>query len=271
MNRQVLSAALAIVTSVFFISACSKKGSPADPCAAKTISLTATTADAAAGASNGSITVTAAGSTGFTYSINGGSFVSSNVFSNLAPGSYTLIAKDGEGCTGQASFTVNAADACAGKNIVFAPVTVAADKCVNDGQLTVTVTGSTGFQYKLDGGAYQASNLFGNVAAGPHTVFAKDAAGCEKNTAVTVAEKPAGPLFTAVKAVITARCVGCHNTTTANGGANFDSDCGIVSKGNRIKVRAVDQGTMPQGGPQLAQADKDKITNWINAGGKHSN
>jgi uncharacterized membrane protein len=85
------------------------------------------------------------------------------------------------------------------------------------------------------------------------------------NTVDPCAGQP-GVLFTAVKAVITQNCVGCHNNTNSQGGMNWTQNCNIVSYKARIKVRAVDQGTMPPTGP-LSQADKDKITAWINAGG----
>ena len=77
----------------------------------------------------------------------------------------------------------------------------------------------------------------------------------------------AGPLFTAVKTLMAANCQSCHNNTIANGGMNWTVDCNIVINKTRIKARAVDEGTMPPTGP-LAQAEKDKITAWINAGGK---
>lgn len=78
-----------------------------------------------------------------------------------------------------------------------------------------------------------------------------------------------GPLFTAVKSLIQANCESCHNNSIANGGMNWTSNCNIVTNKDRIKVRAVDNNPtpMPPTGA-LAQADKDKITAWINAGGR---
>ena len=80
----------------------------------------------------------------------------------------------------------------------------------------------------------------------------------------------AGALFTAVKALVQQRCIGCHNNNFASGGVNFSVDCNIISNQARIKIRAVDQGTMPPNGP-LSQTDKNKITAWINAGGAITN
>ncbi len=163
------------------------------------------------------------------------------------------------------------ADACAGKTIVITATPTATEACTADGKIDVTATGSTGFTFKLNSaGTYQASGAFSNVAAGDYTVFAKDGAGCEITKLVTVASGGvAGPLFTAVKGLVTAKCQSCHNSSTANGGMNWQVECNIVKNKTRIKVRAVDEGTMPQSG-SLAQADKDIITNWINAGGGYT-
>ena len=80
----------------------------------------------------------------------------------------------------------------------------------------------------------------------------------------------AGANFLAVKSVLAANCVSCHGGSSPRAGINFADDCTIVSKAARIKVRAVDVGDMPPGGP-LSSADKPKITDWINAGGKYNN
>jgi uncharacterized membrane protein len=82
---------------------------------------------------------------------------------------------------------------------------------------------------------------------------------------------PMGPLFTQVRAIITNNCNSCHNNSIANGGMNWTIDCNLVFNKERIKVRAVDNvpSSMPPTGP-LPQADKDKITAWLAAGGRFS-
>jgi hypothetical protein len=159
---------------------------------------------------------------------------------------------------------------CAGKTIVINATPTSSEPC--DAAIEVTATGSTNFSYKLNsGGTYQGSAKFTNLAPGNYTVFAKDGDGCEKSVAVTIASSgTAGMLFTTVKNLVAARCQSCHNNTIANGGMNFQVECNIVIHKDRIKVRAVDEATMPLTGP-LPQAEKDIISNWINAGGKYSN
>ena len=79
-----------------------------------------------------------------------------------------------------------------------------------------------------------------------------------------------GPLFIAVRGVITNNCIICHNNSNLNGNMNWTIDCNIVTNRARIKARAVDEKTMPPTGP-LSQADRDKITDWLNAGGAITN
>ncbi len=167
---------------------------------------------------------------------------------------------------------VTPTDLCAGKTIVITPVATDANACGGNGRIKVTATGSTGFTYKLNsGGTYQADDSFGNVAAGSYTVFAKDKDGCEKSVAATVGSTgTAGPLFTAVKNLMAAKCQSCHNNTVQNGGMNWEIECNIVTNSDRIKVRAVDLGTMPQSGP-LSQTEKNIISDWIAAGGGFAN
>jgi hypothetical protein len=97
-------------TSAIIFNACSKGSGtmspPTDPCAGVTITVVGAATDADAGSSNGSITATASGSTGFIYSLNSGTFQTSGTFSNLAAGKYTITAKNANGCSGTTSTSV---------------------------------------------------------------------------------------------------------------------------------------------------------------------
>lgn len=114
--KLIANATVALLSIIILLNACSKGGSApttpstptppsTDPCAGKTITVSgsATVADACSGAK---VSVTASGSTGFTYSIDGGSFQASSDFSNVVSGDHTIAAKDGAGCTQTAKVTV---------------------------------------------------------------------------------------------------------------------------------------------------------------------
>lgn len=268
---------LALATLIIY--SCSKGSDdpspPPNPCAGITVLVTGTTTTTSSSTSaDGSITATATGGSGFTYQLGTGAFQSSGSFTGLAAGTYTITAKNSNGCTGSAQFSVTAGNICAGFTITVTGTATSATPCVTpaNGSVTVTATGSTGLTYSINGGAFQASNTFSNLAAGNYTVTAKNANGCTGTSAtITVGTATAGPLFSAVRTLLDSRCVGCHNAGNANGGMNWTVDCNVVNNKDRIKARAVDNNpsSMPPTGP-LPQADKDKITAWINAGGRYT-
>jgi hypothetical protein len=163
-------------------------------------------------------------------------------------------------------------DPCAGKTIsVSGATTVLTDPCSSNGKITISASGSTGFTYSLDGGTFQASNEFQSVSGGEHTITAKDAAGCSQSTKVTLVASAAGPLYTAVKNLMSVNCSSCHTGISGAGAKDLTTDCNIVTNKDRIKIRAVDGSPsfMPQGG-KLSAADMKKITDWVNAGGRYS-
>lgn len=256
------------------IGSCSK-GDPApnDPCTGVTVSVTGTTTNPTGGASNGNIIATASGASGFTYSLNGGAFQATGQFANLAPGPYTVTAKSSAGCTGSASFTLTATGGCTGVTINITATPTGVTPCVSgSGSISIAATGgATPYTYSLNtGGQFQSSNTFSNLNQGTYSVSVRDANGCTAlQNSIVVGERAAGPLFTAVKALIQANCVSCHNANVANGGVNLNADCNIVSARERIRVRAVDGtgGPMPQSG-LLPLTERQKITAWINAGGR---
>jgi hypothetical protein len=249
-----------------------------NPCTGVTITVTATVTNATTGQSNGSIVATATGGTGFTYSINGGAFQATGTFNNLAAGNYTITARTAAGCQGSAQFTVGANNPCAGVIINLSTTTVNAVPCGGpQGSITASATGSTGFTFSLNSGAFQAGTVFNNLAAGSYTITARDANGCTQTVNATVGNASAGPLFSAVRSIITANCAvaGCHNASAA-GGINFTVDCNIVSSGQRIKARAVDAaGTgsqmPPPPNPALSAVQRQAITDWLTAGGRFDN
>lgn len=124
------------------------------------------------------VTAAASGGTGtFEFSIDGMNFQASNEFSGLANGDYTVTARDANGCTATTQVTVNVGSLA----LVSADVT-GEILCFGDATATVTATATGGippYEYALDGGAYQSSNVFNGVAAGTHTVKVRDAMGVE--------------------------------------------------------------------------------------------
>jgi subtilisin-like proprotein convertase family protein len=122
------------------------------------------------------VTVTASGGTGvLEYSINGTNFQTSNTFSNLANGDYTVTVRDANGCTATTQVTVNVPSLA-----LISVVQTHEILCFGDhtGALEVTATGGIPpYDYSLNDGAYQSSNTFTGLGSGTYTVKVRDSAG----------------------------------------------------------------------------------------------
>ncbi|MEZ5057225.1 MAG: zinc-dependent metalloprotease family protein [Saprospiraceae bacterium] len=136
------------------------------------------------------VTATGNGGTGsLEYSINGTDFQASNVFNNVAVGNYTLTVRDQNGCTATAPFVV------AGSNLAVNLTKVQDITCNNENDGIVEALaggGNTPYEYSLNGGNYQSSNRFENLAAGDYTVDVRDNSGTiiGSNT-ITIVNPPA--------------------------------------------------------------------------------
>ncbi len=251
-----------------------------NPCVGVTVTVTTSQVNPTTGASNGSITASATGGTGFTYSLNNGVFQASGIFSNLAVGTYTITAKNANGCIGSTLVTLTATSPCTNVSIVINHTLVNTTPCItptNNGSITASATGSTGFTYNINGGIYQATGLFASLNAGTYLVGAKDANGCTSTKSIVVGVVPQGPTFAAVRTLITNRCSGsgCHMNGGSAAGYNFDANCSIVTFWDQINKTTVLYTNgwvkMPKS-PQafFTAAEKATITNWVNAGHRYT-
>lgn len=261
---------------ILYAAACSKSMPPSPPppntCAAKNIVISNIITSSGACGSTGSITVSAAGSTGFTYKLNSsGVYQASPAFNNIGAATYIVFVKDADGCERSVTATVGATGNPA---FTISTAVVPAGNCGGtDGSVTINASGSSGFMYKLNSGIYQTSNLFSGLSSSSNTVTVKDLSGCEITATANVPVNTApGPKFLAARSVIQANCSGssCHTNGGNQGGRNFDTDCNIVAAKIRINQRAVIEGTMPQGGP-LTASNKAILADWFNAGGGFNN
>ncbi|TCJ14361.1 hypothetical protein EPD60_10215 [Flaviaesturariibacter flavus] len=122
----------------------------------------------------------------FSYSINNGAYGSSNTFTGLNPGTYSVIARDAN-CADTMTVTVLPPAGLSGTTATVP------SGCNPSGSITVTPTSGTApYTYALDGSpTFQSSNIFTAVAAGAHTVTIKDAQGCTGTVNVTVGTRAA--------------------------------------------------------------------------------
>lgn len=160
-------------------------------------------------------------------------------------------------------------DPCAGVNYTIEYSKSESVGSLNNGAITISFPVGDTIQYSLNNGTFQASRFFTNLAPGNYVITVKNKKDCRDTVHTTILSY--GPKYALVKQVITGYCGPCHLGTAMEGGMNFDTDTRIVAAKDRIKARAVDGNPsfMPQGG-QLTTIDKQKITDWITAGGRTS-
>ena len=168
------------------------------------------------GSDDGEITVTASGGTAaLEYSLDGITYQSSNTFTGLADGPYTVTIRDFNGCTQTVSGSVQP-----GSDLnLTATVDSVSCNAGSDGQVTLTASGGfTPYEYSDDNITFGGSNVFGGLTAGTYTFYAQDASGCSGQTTVDVEEPDA---ITASLTIVDESCDGSNDgeiTVTASGG-----------------------------------------------------
>lgn len=159
------------------------------------------------GGSDGTITVlNGTGGTGtYSYGLNNQNYQSSNIFSSVAAGTYTVYLRDIAGCFATEIVTVTEPAAIA------ATTSATGANCNGsfDGSVSVTASGGTApYIYSIDGENFQSSSVFSELESGTYTITIEDAGGCQL-TVTTVVTQPAP-----VTASITTGASTCGN---ANG------------------------------------------------------
>ena len=140
------------------------------------------------GDTNGSITVTlSGGSGGYQYSIspNLNQFDTINTFTDLAPGDYTVIAQDMNGCFEMLEYTIGQPE------MMQISATSTPEICIGEenGTITVTITGGTApYSTSLNDKSNFVQDQFDftDMASGSYLLFVRDANGCEDNIVVVV-------------------------------------------------------------------------------------
>ncbi|WP_025616278.1 T9SS type B sorting domain-containing protein [Cellulophaga baltica] len=147
------------------------------------------TAVICAGDTNGYINVSLAGGSGdYIYAIspNLAQFDTINSFTDLAPGTYTVIAQDKNGCFVQTEYTITAATP------IVIDATPTGETCLgsDDGTIDLILSGGTApYSTRLENTSYVADMIrYTDLPSGIHTVYVLDDLGCETSIEVTIAE-----------------------------------------------------------------------------------
>lgn len=214
---------------------------------------------------DGSISVTGSGGEEpYNYNLNGGEYQTSSEFDRLAPGSYTIIVKDFNGCKKSLLVDVGAANS----NLAATSSTQLDNQCfIHNGSATITANGGTSpYLYKINDGDFASLNTFANLKNGQYTVIVKDANDCQKVVSVVV---PRGSTETSyasdIQPIFEVKCnlSGCHDSGT--GSRDWTKFSNIKSKAGSIKARTANR-SMPVGGLLLTQQQIDIIGCWVDDG-----
>jgi gliding motility-associated-like protein len=183
-------------------------------------SITAITNVSCFGGTNGSVTVTASGSLApYSYSLNGGLFGASGTFSGLTQGVYTVVAKDGNGCTVSIPVTISQPSVLVGVLVSQTNVLCFGG---TTGAATVSASGgTTPYTYSIDLGPFVASPIFTGLAAGTHTITIKDGNGCTVIVTVTITQPPVLALTTSVVNAVCTAANGSATVTPTGGTPNY--------------------------------------------------
>jgi gliding motility-associated-like protein len=161
-------------------------GQPLSALTATTTKLDVTTI----GGNDGSITATGAGGTApYLYSLNGGAYQASGTFNTLIAGVYTVTVQDMNLCTFPVTVTITQPYLPLTGSAIITPVL-----CFGESTGSVTVAGAEGvppYEYSLNGGTWQSSGTFGNLAAGPYTISIRDAAANTFNLLINITQPAA--------------------------------------------------------------------------------
>ncbi|MFM2388430.1 MAG: hypothetical protein RL660_3187 [Bacteroidota bacterium] len=169
----------------------------------------------ATGGSNGSISATASGGTApYLYSLNGSPFGFASNFNNLTAGFYTVCAQDANLCTSCNAIVVT------NPTVVLVTASVLNLACATSNLGVVDVVAFSGqapYTYSINGGAFQPSSTFSNLAAGIYTVTAQDLNGASATTTVTVGVSTIAMGVPAVTYTTASPCVGTIAISASGG------------------------------------------------------
>lgn len=183
------------------------------------------TSPASCGQNTGSITVNgvSGGTSPYEYSIDGVNWFPSNVFSNLAAGTYTVYIRDQPNtCAATYPVTVGVI------SNLTAVTSNTPTTCtgVNNGSITITSSmGIAPFTFQIDGGTFVAGTLpytFTNLPPGNHTVVVKDVNSCTTNP-ITINITTGTGITSQTSSATTTTCPGANNgsitVTSVTGGS----------------------------------------------------
>jgi hypothetical protein len=188
-----------------------------------------TTTTSAYGSSTGSATITASGGTApYTYSLNGSTYQSSNIFTGLAAGVHVAYVKDANGCVQIYTFVIQETTACTLQMTSNAvPVSCYGSASGSIYYVYNTAFGPVSIVLQNSNGATMQSQTsqttngqgtFPTVPVGNYYIVATDASGCSYTNTVYITGPTSGLTVTGTSTPATSGMNNGSITMTASGG-----------------------------------------------------
>lgn len=237
-------------------------------CAVSDLALLAgtTTAPTGCNSTDGAIIVTATGGKQpYTYSINGGAFQTTNSFTGLGSGDYSIAVKDADLCERTLSVKLPAVNS----TLNGSATSVSNSGCTApNGSVAVTASaGVSPYQYQLNTGGFVNTSTFTGLAAGTYNLSIKDSKGCVKTLSATVATAPTTISYAnEIATILTTNCnlASCHAAGSSRGDwTTYDN---VKARSATIKARTANKSMPPAGSTALTQAQVDLIGCWVTGG-----
>ncbi len=178
------------------------------------VSVSSQTVVSCYGGSDGSVTLEGSGGkeftspAGYVYRIASGPWVTSNVLTGFSAGTYSLEIKDANGCIKSTSVTITQNSQITGSATSITNVTCYGG---SNGSFNVAASGGiTPYQYKVNSGSLQSSNIFNGLTANNYTVIIQDNNGCQKSFSTSITQP------TQITVVLNTQNISCFGLTDGN-------------------------------------------------------
>jgi hypothetical protein len=217
----------------------------------------------------GSIVVNATGASTLQYKINDGGWGSSNTFSTLAPGVYTVYARLQNQTTCESNYGPITIDPVPNPPSVGEPTVDQPTCTITHGKIVVSATGDGTLEYRLNDLAWQSSEVFDNLAPGDYNISVRlvDQPTCLSNYSgnpVTINEIPVTPS----NAPVISGSI-CQDATTIQGtSSEADGTIITVLKNGSVTIGTSTVSSHSWNASISAVSVGDQITAFATAPGK---
>ncbi|WP_162288578.1 GEVED domain-containing protein [Tenacibaculum jejuense] len=165
------------------------------------------------------------------YSIDGITFQSSEIFTNLSPNTYDLTVRSTVDTTCSATSSVSVMiNSVPNPPVINATVTIEPSCTINTGEITISNPVGNNFEYSINGTTFQSSPIFSNLLPDTYQVTVRDITDitCISNTSLNIVAAPVVNLAITCPPSITLEC-GASLETTNTGMPTVIESCGEVT------------------------------------------